>query len=138
VWGWTAREGDLEREGDERVEEGEEEVCCHSCDPAPDDELLEEFQTTATASFGKMWAVEVLSRAAQSSTIMSNIQAAPQVVNPAIGFLTFNLRPFYPPVAIPAIMIGLIYLIIISFFSFSFYLPIHMKFIQRQCPLHFY
>jgi hypothetical protein len=100
--------------------------------------LLEEFQTTVTASFGKMWAGEVLSRAAQSSTIMSNIQAAPQAVNPAIGFSTFNLRPFYSPVAIPAITIGLIYLIIISFFSFPFYLPIHMKFIQRQCPLHFY
>ncbi|PMD49468.1 uncharacterized protein K444DRAFT_658023 [Hyaloscypha bicolor E] len=69
---------------------------------------------------------------------MSNIQAAPQAVDPAIGFSTFNLRPFYPPVAIPAITIGLIYLIIISFFSFSFYLPIHMKFIQRQRPLHFY
>ncbi|PMD22313.1 hypothetical protein NA56DRAFT_670398 [Hyaloscypha hepaticicola] len=82
-----------------------------------------------------MWGGEVLSRAAQLSTIMSNTQAAPQAVNPAIGFLTFNLRPFYPPVAIPAIMIGLIYLIIISFFSFPFYLPIHMKFIQRQCPL---
>jgi hypothetical protein len=100
--------------------------------------LLEEFQTTVTTSFGKMWAGEVLSRAAQSSTIMSNIQAAPQTINPAIGFSIFNLRPFYPPVAIPAITIGLIYLIIISFFPFSFNLPIHMKFIQRQRPLHFY
>jgi hypothetical protein len=100
--------------------------------------LLEEFQTMVTASFGKMWAGEVLSRAAQSSTIMFNIQAEPQAVNPAIGFSTFNLRPFYPPVAIPAITIGLIYLIIISFISFSFYLPINMMFIQRERPLHFY
>jgi hypothetical protein len=34
-----------------------------------------------------------------------------------------------PPVAIPAVSIGLIYLIIIAFFSFGFFVPTHMKFV---------
>lgn len=100
---------------------------------------LSSFQTMATSLVGGKWAGQVLSMASSNSAIMSNIQAAPQAVNPAIGFSTFNLRPFGPPVATPAVSIGLIYLIILSFFSFSFYLPIHMKFISPgHRPLHFY
>jgi hypothetical protein len=101
---------------------------------------LEQFQTMVIASFGKIWAGEVLSRAANTPSVLTNIQAAPQAVSPAIGFSTYNLRPFFPPVQTPAITIGLIYLIIISFFSFSFYLPIHMKFIKSpgHRPLHFW
>ncbi|TVY46072.1 Nitrosoguanidine resistance protein [Lachnellula occidentalis] len=100
---------------------------------------LTSFQIMATSMVGRMWASQVLSMASSNSAIMSNIQAAPQAVNPAIGFSTFNLRPFYPPVATPAVTVGLIYLIILSFFSFSFYLPIHMKFISPgHRPLHFY
>ncbi|TVY75775.1 Nitrosoguanidine resistance protein SNG1 [Lachnellula suecica] len=98
------------------------------------------FEMEISSMFGKMWAGQVLTMAASSTTIMSNIEAAPQAVNPAIAFSTYNLRPFYPPVATPAITIGLIYLIIISFFSFSFYLPTHMKFIMSpgHRPLHFW
>ncbi|TVY21314.1 Nitrosoguanidine resistance protein SNG1 [Lachnellula arida] len=100
---------------------------------------LSSFQTMATSLVGRKWAAQVLSMASSNSTIMSNVQAAPQAVNPAIGFSTFNLRPFGPPTATPAVTIGLIYLIILSFFSFSFYLPIHMKFISPgHRPLHFY
>ncbi|KAF1972187.1 hypothetical protein BU23DRAFT_569400 [Bimuria novae-zelandiae CBS 107.79] len=76
------------------------------------------------------------------STYMTQAQsmAAPQAVNPAIGFSEFNLRPFFPYTGIPAVSIGLIYLIIISFFSFSFYLPIHMQYINLKAhpPLKFY
>ena len=39
----------------------------------------------------------------------------------------YDLRPFGPPIATPAVSIGLIYLIVISFFSFTFFLPIHMS-----------
>lgn len=101
---------------------------------------IHEFQTMVTASFGKMWASQVLQRASSTPSVLINIQAVPQAVSPAIGFSTFNLRPFFPPVATPAITIGLIYLIIMSFFSFSFYLPIHTKFIMSpgHRPLHFY
>jgi len=46
----------------------------------------------------------------------------------------------YPYQTIPAISVGLIYLIIISFFSFSFYLPIHFKYLKPEGhpPLKFY
>ena len=102
--------------------------------------VLQKFQSDVTAQFGKTWARQTLQRAASDPSILANIQAAPQAVSPAIGFSTFNLRPFFPPVATPAISIGLIYLIIISFFSFSFYLPIHMKFLHSKGhrPLKFY
>ncbi|PMD19114.1 hypothetical protein NA56DRAFT_690814 [Hyaloscypha hepaticicola] len=101
---------------------------------------LQQLQTQVTSSFGQMWAGQVLSRASTDATVLANIQAAPQALSPAIGFSTFNLRPFFPETATPAVTIGLIYLIIISFFSFSFYLPIHMKFIQPEGhqPLKFY
>lgn len=52
----------------------------------------------------------------------------------------YNLRPFYPYTVIPATSVGLIYLIIVSFFSFSFYLPIHLKYLKPEGhpPLKFY
>lgn len=101
--------------------------------------LIEEFEQDVSATFGTMWAGKALAMAASNSSIMSAIQRAPQAINPAIGFSTFNLRPFLPPVAEPAISIGLIYLIIISFFSFGFYMPTHMKFLSpSHRPLHFY
>lgn len=86
-----------------------------------------------------MWAKQVLAQAASNATLLSNMQKAPQAINPATGFSTFDLRPFFPPVATPAITIGLIYLIIIAFFSFTFYLPHHMKFISSpgHRPLKF-
>lgn len=101
---------------------------------------LQQLQTQVTSSFGQIWAGQVLSRASTDATVLTNIQAAPQALNPAISFSTFNLRPFFPETATPAVTIGLIYLIIISFFSFSFYLPIYMKFIQPEGhrPLKFY
>jgi len=83
-------------------------------------------QSQVTSMFGKQWTTEVLSN---TSIPRTTLQLAPQALNPAIGFSMFDLRPFYPPVATPAVTIGLIYLIIIAFFSFTFYLPIHMKFI---------
>jgi hypothetical protein len=60
------------------------------------------------------------------------MQAVPQAINPAIGFSQYNLRPFFPYTSIPAVSIGLIYLIIVSFFSFSFYLPIHMQYLNPK------
>ncbi|KAH8689989.1 hypothetical protein BGW36DRAFT_65953 [Talaromyces proteolyticus] len=77
--------------------------------------------------FGAQWA-SMLDR--NSST--QNVFRTPQAVNPAIGFSFIDLRPFNPPTATPSISIGLIYLIIISFFSFSFLMPIHGLFIQPR------
>ncbi|KAL8765618.1 MAG: hypothetical protein Q9209_007350 [Squamulea sp. 1 TL-2023] len=87
---------------------------------------LNALQTQVTSKFGQMWTSMVL----QNTTIpRENLQRVPQALSPAIGFSQFNLRPFGPAVATPAVSIGLIYLIILSFFSFAFYLPIHMKFL---------
>ena len=77
-----------------------------------------------TASFGHQWTASVL-----ANDTIRNYTLSPQALSPAIGFSIFNLRPFDPPVAIPAVSIGLIYLIIIAFFSFGFFLPTHMLFV---------
>ena len=69
----------------------------------------------------------VMQNATTDNTLIRNAALAPQALSPAIGFSMFNLRPFYPYQVIPSVSIGLIYLIIISFFSFAFYLPIHFK-----------
>jgi hypothetical protein len=101
--------------------------------------ILSTYMTEAQSMVGKQWAQQVL-RNASDSTTLQNMQAVPQAINPAIGFSQFNLRPFFPYTGIPAVSIGLIYLIIISFFSFSFYLPIHMQYLNPQGhpPLKFY
>jgi hypothetical protein len=80
--------------------------------------------TTITSIFGRDWTAAVL-----ANTSLTNYVDTPQALSPAIGFSIFNLRPFDPPVAIPAVSIGLIYLIIIAFFSFGFFLPTHMLFV---------
>ena len=81
-------------------------------------------QTQITSKFGQMWTKMTLQ---DNSIPVTNLQAAPQALSPAIGFSQFNLRPFNPAVTTPSVTIGLIYLIIISFFSFSFFLPTYMK-----------
>ncbi|KAK7192653.1 MNNG and nitrosoguanidine resistance protein [Paraphaeosphaeria sporulosa] len=101
--------------------------------------IISAYMTQAQSMVGTQWAQTALQNASDTETLR-NIQAVPQAINPAIGFSEFNLRPFYPYTGIPAVSIGLIYLIIISFFSFSFYLPIHMQYLNPKGhpPLKFY
>jgi len=100
---------------------------------------LEMLQTQVTSPFGKMWAGMVLSEASTNNTILENLRNSPQSISPAIGFSMFNLRPFSPEVVTPAVTVGLIYLIIMAFFSFGFFMPIHMKFVApSHRPLKFY
>jgi fumarate reductase subunit D len=89
--------------------------------------MITAFMTEATSMVGQQWTQQVLQDARNNATILRNAASVPQALSPAIGFSQYNLRPFYPFTAIPAVSIGLIYLIIVSFFSFSFYLPIHFK-----------
>lgn len=89
--------------------------------------LITAFMTEATSMVGEQWTQQVLQDASNNATLLRNAASVPQALSPAIGFSQYNLRPFYPYQAIPAVSIGLIYLIIVSFFSFSFYLPIHFK-----------
>lgn len=90
---------------------------------------LNTLQTDITSKFGEMWTKMVL---LNTSIPISNLQAVPQALSPAIGFSMFSLRPFNPPVMTPAVTIGLIYLIILAFFSFTFFLPIYTKLITPQ------
>ena len=98
---------------------------------------LSALQINIQAQFGEKWVERVLSN---SSLSPSTYQQCPQALNPAIGFSMINLRPFGPPAATPAVTIGLIYLIIIAFFSFSFFLPLYTKYIipEGHPPMHFY
>ena len=98
---------------------------------------LTALERALTSQFGSSWAQSVM----QNTTISrANLQNAPQAVSPAIGFTTFDLRPFGPANVTPAVSIGLIYLIIIAFFSFAFFLPIHLKYLSPRGhpPLHFH
>jgi hypothetical protein len=99
--------------------------------------MVTQLQTQIRSQFGEKWASQVLS---DTSLSRASFARAPQALSPAIGFSTYNLRPFFPYTATPAVSIGLIYLIIIAFFSFSFFLPIHTKYIipQGHPPMHFY
>lgn len=83
---------------------------------------LTSLQRGIITQFGSSWAQSVL----QNTTLSQSAAKAPQAVSPAIGFTTYDLRPFGPPGATPWVSIGLIYLIVIAFFSFSFFLPIHL------------
>ncbi|KAF2829432.1 hypothetical protein CC86DRAFT_318736 [Ophiobolus disseminans] len=93
--------------------------------------IISQFMTQAQSQVGQKWAGMVLQNTS-SSAALANIRAVPQAVNPAIGFSEYNLRPFFPYTSIPAVSIGLIDLIIISFFSFSFYMPIHMQYLSPK------
>ncbi|KAK7981024.1 hypothetical protein PG989_013481 [Apiospora arundinis] len=97
------------------------------------DQLEKQFM----ARFGPVWAQRIADNTSITAAMMA---AVPAAVNPAISFLPIDLRPFSPSAATPGVSIGLIYLIIIAFFSFAFFLPIHTKYItpQGHPPLHFY
>ncbi|KAI1340056.1 MNNG and nitrosoguanidine resistance protein [Xylariaceae sp. FL0016] len=98
---------------------------------------LETFTKRFANTFGTQWTQTVLSNSSYNAAVMAR---APAAVNPGVAPLQIDLRPFQPSTATPAVSIGLIYLIIVAFFSFSFFLPIHSKYItpQGHPPLHFY
>ena len=98
---------------------------------------ISQLQTQVTSMFGEQWVAQVMSN---TSISRSNLEKAPQALSPAIGFSMFSLRPFSPVAATPSVTIGLIYLIIISFFSFSFFMPLHMMLAQPNGhpPLKFW
>ncbi|KZL73163.1 MNNG and nitrosoguanidine resistance protein [Colletotrichum tofieldiae] len=98
---------------------------------------ITQFTEQFTQQFGKRWGQAVMSNLSLSR---DNLARAASAVNPGIAPLMIDLRPFRPATATPAVSIGLIYLIIMAFFSFSFFLPIHSKYIQPQGhpPLHFW
>ncbi|KAF2971401.1 hypothetical protein GQX73_g2131 [Xylaria multiplex] len=90
------------------------------------------------SQFGAAWTQMLLTDVSRfAPLIMAEASAA---VNPGVIPLQIDLRPFEPSTATPSVTIGLIYLIIVAFFSFSFFLPIHNKYVQPQGhpPLRFW
>lgn len=88
---------------------------------------LTALQKRVVSTFGASWILHL-----QDDFQTLRIIDAPQALSPGIEFTTYDLRPFGPPIATPAVSIGLIYLIIISFFSFTFFLPIHLKYLSPK------
>ncbi|OQV09076.1 hypothetical protein CLAIMM_13254 [Cladophialophora immunda] len=90
--------------------------------------VLTRLASDISFAFGRNWTQSVLKNDTLAKGIYCN---APQALSPGVGFSIFNLRPSDPPTAIPAVSIGLIYLIIIAF-SFGFLVSTHMKFVLEQ------
>jgi hypothetical protein len=86
-------------------------------------------QKSVVSDFGRAWITHLLNH---NISVSDNLATSAQAISPGIEFTVYDLRPFGPPIATPAVSIGLIYLIIISFFSFTFFLPIHMKYLSPK------
>ncbi|KAJ5481634.1 hypothetical protein N7475_000446 [Penicillium sp. IBT 31633x] len=83
---------------------------------------VDQFKGAVLSKFGSTWVKFLIDKS------FTTLSIVPQAVNPGIGFTTLDLRTFGPAVATPAITIGLIYLIIIAFFTFPFLMPIHLQY----------
>lgn len=81
------------------------------------------------AGFGAAWSQEIFS---DPSINLTSFSTVPQAFNPAIGFTTVDLRPYGPPQVTPWVSVALIYLIIIAFFSYTFFIPTHTHFINEM------
>lgn len=90
---------------------------------------LDSFERQALLSFGPLWVQKLVSDFPNTTTWTA------AAVSPAIGFQRVDLRPFTPPVAGPAVTIGLIYLIILAFFIFPFLMPVHSQLLTNATPL---
>ena len=89
---------------------------------------LEAFQVAATNIVGSAWTRRVMSNIT-ADTNTTALALVSQALSPAIGFTTYDLRPFRPVETTPAVTVGLIYLIIVAFFSYTIFLQTHTHFI---------
>ncbi|KAI9890554.1 MAG: hypothetical protein M1814_003894 [Vezdaea aestivalis] len=101
--------------------------------------ILNRVEIQIINTFGKKWSKALMQNVTQDSDLAQRLTRVPQAVNPAIGFTTFNLRPFGPPTATLTVGVGLLFLVILSFFTFSFYLDMHRSLLygEGHPPLHF-
>ena len=84
---------------------------------------LETLSRRFATVFGERWVRRLMAN--ETAFPRNALARAPTTVNPGVAPTVVDLRPFQPPVATPAVTIGLIYLIIMAFFSFGFFMPIH-------------
>lgn len=98
---------------------------------------LQSFMHDFTAEFGRVWIGNIMTNISINSNVLAR---APAAVNPAVAPLFIDLRPFGPPTVVPTVSVGLIYLTMIAFSSFTFFSPLHNKYINPQGhpPLHFW
>ena len=99
---------------------------------------LDQLQIQASSMVGQKLTRQFLN---DPQITRQNLAKVPQALSPGIGFSVFNLRPFSPAVATPAVTVGLIYLIILAFFSVPFFMPVHMMLItpgKDHGPLKFW
>ncbi|KAJ5362330.1 hypothetical protein N7541_003174 [Penicillium brevicompactum] len=95
------------------------------------DPALSNFEREVMTQFGCLWVRELAAQNISSSVLQTE---APQAIHPGIGFERLDLRPFSPAVAVPAVTVGLIYLIILAFFIFPFLMPVHVQLLKGNHP----
>ncbi|KAK9463421.1 uncharacterized protein V1516DRAFT_667720 [Lipomyces oligophaga] len=80
----------------------------------------------------------ILDLGVNSSDVLQDLsQNAPQVVSVPASVEMNNMRPYDDPIFTAVMQVGLIYLIIISFFQFNFFQPLHMKFAPMLKRTHY-
>jgi Protein of unknown function (DUF3533) len=94
-----------------------------------------EFLNTFVANFAKQKSQEVATASSNNVTALQNALSLPipiSFTNINLAYLpslfVFNVSPVEPVVGEAATQIGLIYLIIVSFFGILFYAPVHFQF----------
>ncbi|KAK9446731.1 uncharacterized protein V1518DRAFT_423386 [Limtongia smithiae] len=82
--------------------------------------LAVEFQQTFAGDL-------IRTAAAGNATAFAELAStAPNVLSAPASVYENNLRPFSNPIFVAVLQVGIIYLIIISFFQFNFFQPVHM------------
>ncbi|KAK9366297.1 hypothetical protein V1509DRAFT_583516 [Lipomyces kononenkoae] len=91
--------------------------------------------TNITTTFSE----EIIQMIAQNSSysLSGIVGSAPQILSTPVSINIFNIRPFDNPIATAVIQVGLIYLIIISFFQFNFFQPVHMTLAPHLKRTHY-
>ncbi|KAK9376494.1 uncharacterized protein V1513DRAFT_249331 [Lipomyces chichibuensis] len=91
--------------------------------------------TNITAAFSEV----VIQMVAQNSSysLSAIAMSAPQVLSTPVAINSYNIRPFDNPISTAVLQVGLIYLIIISFFQFNFFQPVHMILAPQLKRVHY-
>ncbi|KAK9450051.1 uncharacterized protein V1518DRAFT_437644 [Limtongia smithiae] len=101
--------------------------------------LLSPWLSEQAEYFRETFANEVIRTAGQNSSMsLSDIsQHAPQLLSTPVSIYDNNMRPMTNPLFTAVMQIGLIYLIIISFFQFNFFQPVHMTLAPQMKRSHY-
>ncbi|KAK9476466.1 hypothetical protein V1514DRAFT_285232 [Lipomyces japonicus] len=87
---------------------------------------IQAWATALNTAFVEKFSAVTIEQVAQSYNFSAIAAASPNVLALPAGVALDNVRPFDNPTATAPTQVGLIYLIIISFFQFNFFQPLHM------------